>query len=167
MSPESVFYVGTIGGPVGLRGELEIHVFSDDPDRFATGARVIVSSSGRTLTVRSTRRNRNGTVVAFAEVTDRAGAEALRGEELVVPAAQARELGPDEYWDHDLVGCEVVTTDGVLVGRVSEVLHAPANDVLAVRGETGETLIALVAGTVLSIEPRTRITVEPSGLPED
>ena len=120
-------------------------------------SRLTEASSGRELTVRAARRNRNGTVVAFAEITDRSGAEALRDSKLVVPAAQARRLGPHEYWDHDLVGCEVVTSDGEAVGTVSEVLHTPANDVLVV----GKHLVPLVAGIVLAVDPKKTITIDP------
>ena len=159
--------VGIVGSAVGLKGEVEVEIISDDPARFAPRSVLIDRSSNRRLTVRSKRRNRNGPVVAFDEVTDRAGAEALRGAELVVAAAEARSLGPHEYWDHDLVGCDVVTTEGRAVGRVSEVLHAPANDVLVIQGPEGERLVALVAGTIVTVEPGSRITIESTGLLEE
>jgi len=128
---------------------------SDDPARFAPGSTMI--AAGRELSVRSVRTNRRGTVVAFDGVTDRAAAEALRGAELIVPRSRARELGPREYWDHDLVGCEVLTAAGEAVGRVSEVLHAPANDVLVVGGH----LIPLVEHIVLDVQPKKTITIDP------
>jgi 16S rRNA processing protein RimM len=131
------------------------------------GSRVRDEASGRELTVRSIRRNRRGAVVALAEVTDREGAEALRGARLVVPAGEARALGPQEYWDHELIGCEVVTKEGRSVGRVTDVLHTPANDVLVAQGPGGEHLIAFVAGTVVSVEPGAKITIESTGLLED
>src|SRR5919198_6584702 len=125
MKPEGAFLVGTVGRAVGLRGEVVVDVLSDNPQRFAPGSRLIEASSGRELTVRASRRNRNGTVVAFVEITDRPGAEALRGADLVVPATTARELNDHEYWDHELIGCEVVATDGRTLGRVADVLHTP------------------------------------------
>lgn len=167
MKPGEVFLVGTVGRPVGLRGEVQVEVLSDNPERFAAGSRLIEASSGRELTVRASRRNRNGRVVSFAEIKDRPGAEALGGADLVVPAAAARELGDQEYWDHDLIGCEVATPDGRSVGRVTDVLHSPANEVLVVRGPGGERLVALVAGTVMDVEPGSRITVDPSSLGDD
>src|SRR5581483_12513710 len=147
--------VGIVGRPVGLRGEVEVEIVSDDPSRFEVGSTVMAVE--RRLTVRSVRRNRHGAVVAFTEVTDREGAEALRGAELAVPASAARELGPREYWDHDLIGCRVVTKDGEDVGAVDEILHAPANDVLVV----GDHLIPLVAGIVVEVEPKKTITIDP------
>ena len=160
--------VGIVGRAVGLRGEVEVDVVSDDPNRFAPGGRVTEAATGRALTVRTVRRNRRAVVVSFAEAPDRASADALRGVALVVPRSDARRLGPHEYWDHDLVGCEVVTTDGRSAGRVTEVLHAPANDVLVVPGLAGDQLIPLVADVVVSVDPGRTITIDPiPGLLED
>jgi 16S rRNA processing protein RimM len=146
--------VGIVGRPVGLKGEVEVDVVSDDPRRFAPGS--VMSVRGRAMTIRTVRRNRKGTVVAFVEVSDRTAAEALHGAELVVPATKARVLGAHEYWDHDLLGCEVVTTDGRNLGPVGDVMHGPAGDILVV----GTHLIPLAEGIVVAVQPRARITID-------
>jgi 16S rRNA processing protein RimM len=136
-------------------------VVSDDPTRFEAGSQLIEAPSGRVLTVRGSRRRRGALVVAFADVVDRTLAEDLRGARLMVRADHARRLGPKEYWDHDLIGCEVITLEGAVVGRVEEVLHAPANEVLVVRGESREHLVPLIMDVVREIRPRERITIDP------
>jgi 16S rRNA processing protein RimM len=79
-----------------------------------------------------------------------------------IDASHARPLEEAEYWDHDLIGCTVVTTDGADVGIVDDVLHAGGNEVLVVRGDAGaEHLIPLIADIVRAVEPRVRITIEP------
>ena len=45
--------VGIVGRPVGLKGEVEVRVVSDNPDRFRAGARVFEGPSSRPLTVRA------------------------------------------------------------------------------------------------------------------
>jgi 16S rRNA processing protein RimM len=110
--------------------------------------------------IRSVRLQGERTVVAFDGIRDRNGAEALRGAELRISADDARELDDAEYWDHDLVNCEVVTADGEPVGTVSDVLHTPANSVLVVQGAR-EHLIPLVSGVVTRVEPGVRITIDP------
>lgn len=164
----SYLSVGTVGRAVGLRGEVEVDVTSDAPERFAPGSRLLIAPDLRPLVVRSVRSRRGRTVVAFEGVTDRAGADALRGASLVVPIAEARGLAEGEYWDHDLIGCDVVTTAGGGVGRVVDVLHAPANDVLVVVGEEGERLLPMTSEVIREITPGERITIEPiPGLLED
>ncbi len=101
------------------------------------------------------------TVVKFVEVTGREDAEALKGAELVIPVSQARALGDDEYWDHDLIGCVVVSVDGEEIGTVTDVLHQPSGSLLSVAGESGEHLVPLIRNVVRAVEPRVRITIEP------
>ncbi len=132
---------------------------SDDPQRFAAGS--VLLSDDRTLTVQKTRLQGERTIVTFEEIADRTEAEALRGADLVVPIEAARPLEGNEFWDHDLVGCAVVTLGGDEVGTVSDVLHQPANEVLVVEADGKEILIPLVSTVVKSVEPNHRITIDP------
>lgn len=143
---------------MGLRGEMDVAVGTDHPDRFAPGS--VVYRGDRALTVRTVRRQGDRTVVSFEEVTDRDGAEALTGAELTIPADQARALDEDEYWDHDLIGCSVVTSDGEVVGEVTDVLHQPANSVLVVAGER-EVLVPLIKDVVREVVVGERIVIDP------
>lgn len=133
-----------------------MQIVSDDPSRFVGGS--VVHAGHQSLTIRALRRQGQRTIVSFEEISDRNAAEALRGSELVVPVDAARALDEAEYWDHDLVGCTVVTTDGEEVGVVTDVLHQPANEVLVV---SGEILIPFVASVVTRVEPRAKITISP------
>ncbi len=125
-----------------MRGEVEITVDSDNPERFAVGSRF-----NENLVI-ATSRNHNGrTIVSFEGVTDRDGAEALRGTVLTIAPDEARALEPGEHWDHDLIGRTVVTLDGTAVGVVDDVLQQPSGALLAV----GKHLIPLVSEIVRSI----------------
>ena len=87
-------------------------------------------------------------LVRVAGVSDRDGAQALRGQELVVPGGR-EELGADEWYDDDLVGCRI---DGI--GEVRAVLHAPSCDLLEVGEE--KVLIPLVRDAVLRVDAEAR-----------
>jgi 16S rRNA processing protein RimM len=155
-------FVGRLGRAVGLRGEIEVAVESDAPDRFAVGSMLTVRDTARTLTVRTMRTHRDRTIVSFEEVGDRTAAETLRGVELVIDASEARALEGAEYWDHDLIGCTVVTTDGTTVGDVVDVLHTGPNEVLVIHGDANvEHLVPLVSDFVKHVEPGVRIEIEP------
>ena len=153
--------VGRVGRAVGLKGEVEVLVLSDAPERFASGSQVDVAQTARVLTVGSTRKQGDRTVVKFAEIVDRDQAQELKGEELFISLAQARELDQDEYWDHDLIGCTVVTVDGREVGRVADVLHQPSGSLLSVEGESVEHLIPLIRSVIREVVPGQRIVIEP------
>jgi 16S rRNA processing protein RimM len=77
----------------------------------------------------------------------RDAAEALRGTELRVPAAEAPALEENEYWARDLEGCRVF--DGqVEVGVVSRMIALPSCEAL----EVGDRLIPLVRDAIRSID---------------
>ena len=122
---------------------------------------LLLRDGARTLTVRSMRTHRDRTIVSFDEVDDRNGAEALTGAELMIETSAARPLEESEYWDHDLIGSAVVTTDGTAVGEVVDVLHGGANDVIVVRGQDKEHLVPLVSDIVRHVVPGARVTIEP------
>lgn len=97
---------------------------TEDLPSFEPGS--IVYVAGESFRVRALRRGKKGPQVAFEEVTDRDGAESIRGRDVYVAAP--RELGDREYWPRDLVGLEV-RPDG---GRVVDVAHGVAQDRLVV-----------------------------------
>ncbi|HUF14357.1 MAG TPA: ribosome maturation factor RimM [Acidimicrobiia bacterium] len=101
-----------MGRPNGLDGFLGLYVESDDLAHFQPGS--VVHVEGRPYTVRAIRRGKKGHQVAFEEVTDREGAERIRGNDIFVE--QRRALTDGEYWPDDLVGLEVRPGGGVVVG---------------------------------------------------
>ena len=97
----------------------------------------------------------------FEGVGSREEAETIRGT-LFIPAEAARELDEGEFWEHDIVGCDVVLVDGTHVGTVAAVVAGPAQDLLEVDTERGSRLVPFVAEIVHRVDPTTRrVVVEP------
>ena len=159
---------------------------TDEPDRrFADGAvlRTRLPRGGAphggdrpaTLTVQRTRWHRSRLLVTFDEVPDRDAAEAVRGLTLVtdVDLDEAPE-DPEEFYDHQLVGLAVVSTEGAPVGEVAEVVHGSGQDLLVVRTpDGGEVLVPFVTALVPVVDvPGGRVEVADrpgllSPLPDD
>lgn len=125
--------VGKIGRAHGIRGDVAIDVRTDEPERrFESGASFATRRG--TLTLVSTHWHGQRLLARFRDVDDRTSAEQLRGIELrVTVAAAERPEDPEEFYDHQLIGLEVVDLQSTALGRVEEVLHLPAQDVLALR----------------------------------
>lgn len=144
--------VGRVTKVHGLRGEIAIRVFSDNPNRFAPGSRVFLED-GRALTVAVAREHGGRLLVTFEGVEDRTAAEALRGLTLVVPESMLPSLPPGEYWPHQLVGCEVLTESGRRLGTLTEVVPNAANDLwVAVDDEGTETLVPALTDVIVSVD---------------
>jgi 16S rRNA processing protein RimM len=147
---EPTVVVGRITKVHGLRGEVVVQVFSDNPDRFAPGSSVFVED-GRELVIRSVRPGPR-TLVAFEGIPDRDAAESLSGATLVVPASMLPALPEGEFWPHQLIGCAVVTESGRSLGAIADVIPNPANDLWAAVDEAGnETLVPAIRQVVVEV----------------
>jgi len=123
--------IGRVGRPRGLRGEVVVRLVTNVANRLAPGS--ALECQGRQLTVNAARplRAKGGPhvsqwVVHFDGVHSREEAHVLTGALL---RAQAR-VGVEGLWVHELVGSQVVSTDGERRGRVLEVQANPASDLL-------------------------------------
>jgi 16S rRNA processing protein RimM len=140
--------VGRVGRSHGLDGSFVVDDPSEDPERFAPGARVYVD--GERAKVAASKRAGKRLVVRL----DR---EVPRGAILSVPRGELPETGEDEYYVFQLVGLAVDEEGGRALGRVQDVAPGVANDVLEL--DTGIAL-PLVQDCVLSVDlERGRILV--------
>ncbi|WP_198412473.1 ribosome maturation factor RimM [Nocardioides mangrovicus] len=149
--------VGRIGRPHGVRGELAVEVRTDEPERrFLPGVRLVVR--GRhpglppALTLAAVRRHQDRLLVGFEEVADRTAAEPLRGAMLYAEVGEETPEDPEEFYDHQLVGLDVVGTDGERLGRLDQVLHHGAQDLLVVATDDGEVLVPFVEALVPTVD---------------
>ena len=131
--PPGYLAVGQIVGAHGLNGELKVEAYSDFPDRFAPGATLYLGEDLEEVQVATVRPHKTHLLVNLDEIGDRNEAEDVRGLWLYVPEADAAELEEGQYWIHDIIGLQVVTVDGVQVGKITDVMATGANDVYVVR----------------------------------
>jgi len=157
--------VARIGRALGVRGDVLIDSRTDEPERrFAIGNRLLVAESERWLVIESARHHGSRLCLHFAGIDDRTAAESLTGLLLEVERAPGeRPADPDEYYDDALIGLAVVTQDGEPIGVVAEVLHLPAQDVLAVATAEGrEVLVPFVSEIVPDVDLEAgRVVVHP------
>jgi 16S rRNA processing protein RimM len=169
--------VGRLVKAHGLKGAIKLELYTDDPEgRFVPGAtftlQVPESSPwhGKRLTVREFRWMNSHPVAFFEGVDDRGAAEELIRAILWVDQDEQSAPAEDDAWfDHQLVGLEVVR-DGSTIGRVIRVDHMPAQDLLIVRvRDEREVLVPFVKAIVPEVDiPGGRVVVTPpAGLFED
>jgi 16S rRNA processing protein RimM len=163
--------VGRIAKAHGVGGEVSVDVRTDDPEhRFADGVVLETEPAERgPLEVERSRWHSGRLLVRFAGVADRSAAEGLRSTLLVVDSATSPPTDDDEFWDHDLIGLDAVSTAGVMIGRITDVLHPPGPDLLVIaRAEGAEALVPFVARFVPTVDIGSRQVVidPPEGLLE-
>jgi 16S rRNA processing protein RimM len=162
--------VGKIGRAHGIKGDVMVEVRTDEPElRLGPGAVLATDpASAGPLTVESGRVHSGRLLLRFAGVKDRNGAEALRGTLLIAEVdPEERPEDPEEYYDHQLVDLDVVTVGGEPVGRITEVLHLPYQDLLNVRRPDGaEVLVPFVSEIVpeIDLDAQRAVIDPPPGL---
>ncbi|MCA1618930.1 MAG: ribosome maturation factor RimM [Acidobacteria bacterium] len=165
--------VARVARPRGLKGEVACDLLTDFPERFDWVEELIaVFPGGRRerLALEGHWLHGGRVVLKFEGYDTPETAAALAGCELAVPESEAVELGEGEYYDWQLEGCRVETTEGREVGAVREVLHTGGEaPVLVILNDEGrENLVPLAESICVEIDVAARlIRVDaPEGLLE-
>ena len=158
--------VARLGRALGVQGDILVDVLTDEPERrLIPGVDVHLMGTDRTLHIESARPHGGRLCVHFAGVDDRTEAERLTGSLLEADRGDGeRPEDPEEFYDDALIGLDVVTESGLPVGTVSEVLHLPSQDVLAVRATPNapEVLIPFVSDIVPEVDlDAGRVVIRP------
>jgi 16S rRNA processing protein RimM len=143
-----LLHAGRVGRPHGLDGSF--HVVEPAPRLLTVGGEIWVGERATEIERRAGTDDRPILRVALA--SDRTAVEALRGEQLRAPRAEAPPLDEDEYWAEDLVGCTVHAGDRSL-GAVRKLLPYPSCELLEL---DGGTLIPLVRDAIVLIDTAAR-----------
>jgi 16S rRNA processing protein RimM len=162
--------VALLGKTRGNRGELTALALSSKPERYETVREVYLfgpgaPEAGEKREVESVWFHDGTLILKFRGVDSISDAERLVGCEVRVPIAERAPLEEGEFFESDLIGCEVVErASGRSLGRVSAWQDAGGAGLLVV----GELLIPFARAICVEIDPASRrIAVDlPEGLKE-
>ena len=142
--------VGQVVAPLGLRGEMKVEVMTDFPDRFCPQEEVHIA--GRPMTIERSRWHKGRVILKLATIDSVEAAEELRGRFLEVPQSKLRPLPQDQYYRFQLIGLDVLTADGELLGQITQILPTGSNDVCVVPTKDGDLLIPAIDDVVKSVD---------------
>jgi 16S rRNA processing protein RimM len=156
--------VAVLGKPRGNRGELTAIGLTSKPERFESLERVFLSGHPEPFAIEEIWEHKGGLVFKFEGVDSISAAETLHGCEVRVPISERVQLDSDEYFDSDLVGCEMFDhKSGERLGKVTALQEGGGAGLLVLNGST---LIPFARRICVMIDvARKRIEVElPEGL---
>ncbi len=147
--------VGKFGGAQGIRGEIRIRSFTQDPMALAGYATLLDASGKRTFRIVKARAQKESMLVAQVEgVKDRTAAEALTNTDLYIHRDNLPDPDDDEFYIADLVGLEARMPDGAKFGVVTQVDNFGAGDILTiVRNDRREVQLLFDKTNVPAINP--------------
>ena len=135
--------MGRIGSAHGIKGEVRIQSFTEDPMALKDYGPLATNRPGLSVTILSARTNTNVLVARLAGVNDRTAAEKLNGVELYVDRAllPATE-NEDDFYHADLIGLDARLGDGSVLGEVIAVPNFGAGDLIEIRDpRNGDTYL--------------------------
>ena len=167
-SPEAGWVtIALLGKTRGNRGEITAFAFSQ-PGRYAVVREVCLfggsARDGRRLEVETAWFHGGVLVFKFRGIDTISDAERLTGAEVRIPIAERVPLEPDEFFESDLTGCEVVDRrTGEALGRITRFQDAGGCGLLEI---DGDWLIPFARSICVEIDPAAkRVAVElPEGL---
>jgi 16S rRNA processing protein RimM len=159
--------VARIGAPHGVRGEVKLWPFTQDPTAIA-GYGALESEDGtRRFEIESLRPAKDHLVVRLKGVADRDAAAALTNTDLYVPRERLPAVeGEDTFYHSDLIGLDAVNENGEQIGTVHALHNFGAGEVIEITPlGSGETLmLPFTAATVPKIDlDAKQVVVVPPG----
>ena len=135
--------VARIGAAHGVRGEVKLWSFTEDPAAVTHYGPLETQDGTRCFEIEALRAAKDHFVARIAGVNDRDAAEKLRNIELYIPRARLPKIEEaDTFYHADLVGLDAITPDGARVGTVHALHNFGAGDIIEIApAEGGDPLM--------------------------
>jgi len=151
--------IGKIIAPWGIKGKLQVKVETDFPQRFTPSSKIYINR--QPMTINSTEWHKGKAIIKLNTIDSIEDAQRLRGQPVEIHHSQVYPLPEGQYYHFQLTGLEVWTTQGELLGTVTEILTADSNDNYVVHGARGEILNPAIEDVVSSIDlDKGRLVIE-------
>ncbi len=146
--------VGEIGAAQGLKGEVRVRSYTQDPGDIASYGPLSNEAGTRTIEIERVRATPKALIARIRGVTTREAAEALNGTKLYVARTVLPDANEDEWYVADLIGLKAVSAEGAALGSVTAVHNFGASDIIEVAlDDDGSTiLVAFTDDTVPKVD---------------
>lgn len=145
----------------GLKGECKLYSYTDDPAHRFEAGRVLYLDQDRKkpLEIVKSSMSKGLIFVFFKGIDTVEKAEALKGKDLYIPKEDLPETDEDEYYYHELIGCQVYNENQEDLGTVTDILETGPNLVLRVSSKEGNFLVPFVDQFIVSVDKHDKVIV--------
>jgi len=152
--------IGKVVKAHGLRGHLKVLPYGETLATLTAEERITANlpdGTSLTLTVTEIRPHQKILLLMSREIDTVEQANRLVGSELCVPESRLPPTASGEFYWYQLIGLEVVNTEGQRLGTLEEIIETGSNDVYVVRQEREEILIPAIEKVVREVDLHRRL----------
>jgi len=143
--------VAKIGAAYGVRGDVRLWTFTEDPLKVASYGPLEDKDGARRFIIRKLRPAKDRLIATLDGVTTREAAERLNGVELYVAREHLPATADDEVYHVDLIGLAAITTEQQHLGTIVAVHNFGAGDIIEIAPANGPTIMLPFSNAVVRV----------------
>lgn len=151
MTRDKKILVARIGAAHGVRGDVRLWTFTEDPLAVASYGPLETSDGARQFTIKRIRAAKANLVATLDGVSTREAAEQLNGVELFVAREKLPASADGEFYHADLIGLAAETTQGEALGKIVAVHNFGAGDIIEIAPASGPTVMLPFSNAVVPV----------------
>ena len=132
--------LGQIVNVKGLKGEIKVNPFTENINRFETLNKILIKQKNeiKEYEIEKVTYHKNQVILKLKGIDTIEAAETLRNYYILINRKDLEPLEPGKYYIADLIGLEVYTEDGIVLGKVDDIYNTGSNDIYVVKDELGK-----------------------------
>ena len=135
--------IGQIVNTFGIKGMVKVMPFTENIERFSKMKTVYVKNKkeNKKYEIEEVKYHKNMVLVKFKGIENPEQADLLRQSYLLVDRADEEPLEEGTYYIVDMIGLEVYTEEGELLGILEDIFNTGSNDIYVVKNELGKQIL--------------------------
>lgn len=140
---QKYFEIGQIVNTFGIKGIVKVNPFTDDISKFEKLNSILVEKKGNLIEmqIEEVKYSKNQVLLKLKGIETIEEAEKYRNCYIKLPREKEEKLPENTYYIADLIGLEVSTEEGELLGKVEDIYNSGANDIYVIKNEIGKQIL--------------------------
>lgn len=135
--------IGQIVNTFGIKGMVKVKPFTDDISRFDELKKIYIKTKNNKeeYEIEQVKYHKNMVLIKLKGIETPEQANLLRDSYLIINREDAKPLEKDTYYIVDLIGLQVYTDEGKLLGILEDIFNTGSNDIYVVKDELGKQIL--------------------------
>jgi 16S rRNA processing protein rimM len=140
---QKYFEVGQIVNTFGINGVVKVKPFTDEIERFEELKFVLIEKNNQLVKyeIKEVKYQKQMVLLKLNGIDNMNQAETFKGCYLKIERKYAKKLPEVTYFIADLIGLNVYTDEGKLLGRLEDIYNSGSSDIYVVKNELGKQIL--------------------------